>query len=271
MQAADFPAGPLPAVGNAPHRPLPASWRPHKRGAADSPGAAAAAIEQLVALHPWAGRELVAAVLAATQQDAGAAAAVLADMVAPGAQPEPAAPARGPAARAPADEKLHKERAGSSSGSDEEDGGEQGDAYYRHRQQALQLSRRWQRTARASAAAYSSGQHSTARQLAAEAQRLRQEALAAHADAAERIEAENNQHNRQARGPPVLAAGRWVQLTRGDGSRGDLLAASKRRRRAASQAQAAPASTHQHPPNARVLLPDLLLPQTPAAACVQPV
>jgi hypothetical protein len=48
-----------------------------------------------------------------------------------------------------------------------------------------------------------------ARQLAAEAQRLRQEALAAHADAAERIEAENNQHNRQARGPPVLAAGRW--------------------------------------------------------------
>ena len=129
MQAADFPAGPLPAVGNAPHRPLPASWRPHKRGAADSPGAAAAAIEQLVALHPWAGRELVAAVLAATQQDAGAAAAVLADMVAPGAQPEPAAPARGPAARAPADEELHKERAGSSSGSDEEDGGEQRDAY----------------------------------------------------------------------------------------------------------------------------------------------
>lgn len=41
--------------------------------------------------------------------------------------------------------------------------------------------------------AFSVGQHSAARQLAAQAQRLRGDALAAHAEAAERIEMENNQ------------------------------------------------------------------------------
>ena len=81
----------------------------------------------------------------------------------------------------------------SSSGSDDDEDEEaRRDPYYRYRRQALQLTRRWQRAARAATAAYSAGRHGDARHAAAAAQRWRREALAAHAAAAEQIEAANN-------------------------------------------------------------------------------
>ena len=171
-------------------------------------------MSQLAEMFGWAGPELAAAVLEAVGQDVAAAASILADMVAP--EPALASAADGavqaalgdvPAVRAAAAATVHNGPAsqlqqgrgsgsgssGSGADSDDEPGA---DPYWRHRRHALLLSRRWQRAARGAAAAYAGGCHGEARRLAAQAQRLRSEALAAHAEAAERIETENNQHNR---------------------------------------------------------------------------
>lgn len=164
--------------------------------------ASSAAEQRLLEEHAWAGRELVAAVLAAMQGDAAAAAAALADMVAEGGSSAghcSSAPAsasragRPPAADSWAQGAAHEEEEG-----EEDSAEEQHDPYFKHRRRALRLSRRWGRAARGAGAAYAAGEHSAARQLAAEAQRLRREALAAHAEAAARIEEENNRDNRLA-------------------------------------------------------------------------
>lgn len=208
MDAAGFPAAgrALPAVASGqpqasdtwrprsgqPAAPRPLAWRPDTSPAAADAAGPDAAVAQLTELFGWAGTELAAAVLEAAGQDLEAAAAILADMVAPEAVMAAAAAAA--------------QRAGSSGGSsghssesEGEEGEEEtaaGDPYWRHRRHALRLSRQWQRAARGAAAAYAGACHSKARHLAAQAQRLRREALAAHAEAAERIETENNQHNR---------------------------------------------------------------------------
>lgn len=58
--------------------------------------------------------------------------------------------------------------------------------------QAQRLTLAWQKAVKKAATAYSSGNHSKARRLAAEAQRLRLDSLAAHEAAAARIEQEAN-------------------------------------------------------------------------------
>lgn len=66
------------------------------------------------------------------------------------------------------------------------------DLYWRHRGEALQLQKAAQRAVKKAAAAYSGGNHSKARLLAAEAQQLREQSQAAHEAAAARIESELN-------------------------------------------------------------------------------
>lgn len=172
-------------------------------------------MSQLAEMFGWAGQELAAAVLEAVGQDVAAAASILADMVAP--EPAlasaadsaeqaardnvPAAPVVAAAAtvhNGPASQLQQGRGSGSPSRGSGVDSDDEptADPYWRHRRHALLLSRRWQRAARGAAAAYAGGCHGDARHLAAQAQRLRSEALAAHAVAAERIETENNQHNR---------------------------------------------------------------------------
>lgn len=225
LSLADFPAAvggaAAPHVGSkqaqwAPAKPY-ASLRDQQRQQAPrllpvaSPSPASPAAErQLLEEHAWAGRELVAAVLAAMHGDAAAAAAALADMVADGGREgasSAGATRTGQAAAAAA------AISPSQSTLDEEDGSseDQQDPYFRHRRRALQLSRRWARAARGAGAAYAAGEHSAARQLAAEAQRLRREALAAHAEAAERIEEENNRDKRWVRCGMVTACGKIWQ------------------------------------------------------------
>lgn len=158
-------------------------------------------MQQLLGQHGWAGRELVVAVLEAAEHNTATATAILTDMVAP--QPATARHKLTAVAAAVAVAVAEPEAAarpellagGCAGGSSNDEAEEQQDPYYRHRRHALQLSRRWQRAARGAAGAYAAERHSEARQLAAQAQRWRQEALAAHAASAERIEAENNQHN----------------------------------------------------------------------------
>lgn len=199
LTAADFPTGPLPS-GAGPGQP-DTSWRPQLAAqaprcclGAETEGAA----EQLLRQHSWAGRELVAAVMQAAGQDGELADALLADMVASdtaaAGQPQRAEAQVATAGAAAADPGP----AVGSAGSDDEPEMQQG-PYFLHRRNALLLTRRWQRTTRSAAAAYSAGQHAAARQLAAQAQGLRRQALAAHAEAAERIETDNNRHNRWAR------------------------------------------------------------------------
>lgn len=213
LNPADFPA----AIGNAPPSVsgglttrLPAaqphaSPQPHRLHwsppqPAPPPSDVSPAGQQLLKEHAWAGEELVAAVLAAMQGDAAAAAAALAEMVADGSSSaDRSARSRGNACasasragQAPATTSWASDTTGEEEGSAEE----QQDPYYRHRRRALQLSRRWGRAARGAGVAYAAGEHSAARQLATEAQRLRREALAAHAEAAARIEEENNRGNR---------------------------------------------------------------------------
>ncbi|GAB4821151.1 hypothetical protein N2152v2_008197 [Parachlorella kessleri] len=66
------------------------------------------------------------------------------------------------------------------------------DVYWRHRGDALRLTRAWQKAVSKAASAYGGGNHGKAQRLAAEARHLREASLAAHEQAASRIEAELN-------------------------------------------------------------------------------
>lgn len=200
---ADFPLEAPPAqLGPAVQQPA-GSWTARLTGkpagrqhrARIQPPSAASAVQQLLRQQTWAGVELAEAVLEAAGQDAEVASAMLAEMgascgTAPHGCAQPAAAERGGAP--PHGDGAMDRGLG---GSEEEEDEHASDPYFRFRARALQLGRRWHRAARAAAAAHTSGQHSVARQLAAEARKLRQEALAAHAEAAEQIETENNRSN----------------------------------------------------------------------------
>ncbi|PNH12508.1 hypothetical protein TSOC_000563 [Tetrabaena socialis] len=67
-----------------------------------------------------------------------------------------------------------------------------GDAYMRHRHEALKLTHSWRKKMDKASAAFSSGQRALGQQLVAEAQEVRRAAAAKHLEAASRIEAELN-------------------------------------------------------------------------------
>ncbi|KAL4436811.1 hypothetical protein ABPG75_003950 [Micractinium tetrahymenae] len=162
------------------------------------PSASQGAEQQLLEVYTWAGQELVAAVLAAMQGDTAAAAAALADMVADSSSSSYKSGSKDSAGGSRAGQAPAAALSCAQGACDDDEEGtaeEQQDPYFRHRRRALQLSRRWARAARGAGTAYAAGDHSAARQLAADAQRLRREVLAAHAEAAERIEEANNRGN----------------------------------------------------------------------------
>lgn len=151
--------------------------------------------------HPWADQELQRLVLEAAGGDSRMAAELLGEMApgggcAPGNRaplPAPqASAAQCPGAPRPAGAAADAAAAaaagapGDGGPGNDEDGGL--DPYYRFRCHALGLTRQWRRAARRAAAAHAAGDRGAARRLAAEARRLRAESLAAHAEAAERIE-----------------------------------------------------------------------------------
>ena len=202
-----------------PVQPAARALAPAQAAAAES----AVGVAQLAAQHPWAGAELAGLVLRAAGGELDVAGALLLDMApasggsSRGRSSDSGQRAPDAAASALVGSSRHGAPASPSSSSigqaamDETGEGESevGDVYYQYRIQATLLTKQWLRAARGACAAYAAGDHSAARRLAAEGRRLRQESLAAHAEAAERIEGHNNASTRWV-GQGLQVVGAWA-------------------------------------------------------------
>lgn len=174
------------------------------------------AVAELLSLHPWAGRDLVHAVLAGLGGDRQAAAQCLDEMLAarvtqqrrssdmarrssdsgampsaghtPDAALQDAATGGGAAAAGPAAHAWPAEPPG-----DHELAADLAEEPYRHhRGAAIKLTHAWQRGMHQAAAAFAAGDKAAASRIAQAARRKRDEALRAHEEAAQRILHDNN-------------------------------------------------------------------------------
>lgn len=158
----------------------------------------------LAARHAWAGGDLVWAVLSSQGFDISEAERTLEEMACAQSegmacggsekQPDEAAEAvaglrLGAQAHAASDDAAVTEPGAGAAGAS----AEAGDAYRRHRAEALRLTRRWQAALRRAAAARGAGDFASARAAAGEAAALRREAAGAHQAASERIFREHNE------------------------------------------------------------------------------
>ncbi|DBA70804.1 TPA: hypothetical protein ACH3X2_011694 [Trebouxia sp. C0005] len=181
-----------------------------------------AAITSLLSIHPWAEPGLTRAVLAAVNHNIAAADLLLREMEqhqAPSgsdSDEESANHIISPetSATEPAGEQQALKRSGqhqpppttskapappTTSASSKtcnkqsvDEGSADEDLYYKHRKEALKLSKAWRKKLHQAANAFAGSHYSGGEALANEAHQVRLKALAAHAEAAQRIEHDNN-------------------------------------------------------------------------------
>ncbi|DBB05665.1 hypothetical protein WJX77_001842 [Trebouxia sp. C0004] len=182
-----------------------------------------AAITSLLSIHPWAEPELARAVLAAVNHNIAAADLLLREMEqhqAPSGSdsdeesanhiisPETSAtepageqqalsssgqrqtpPPTTPKAPAPPATRASSKKRNQQS---VDEGSADEDLYYKHRKEALKLSKAWRKKLHQAANAFAGSHYSGGEALANEAHQVRLKALAAHAEAAQKIEHDNN-------------------------------------------------------------------------------
>lgn len=146
----------------------------------------------LAGRFPWAGQEVVAAVLAACVGDARRATALLEDMSAP--EEEPPGSTRGAREDGgrPSPFGAESQQEPIASAKPKDVGKSDEDLYWKHRGEAVRMGRRLRRLLKQAAAARAGGDHAQANLLSAQAKQLAGRVAQMHWEAAARIECELN-------------------------------------------------------------------------------